>query len=133
MHKGFLLAGCVFAALAVALGAMGAHSLKKVLTTDLMVTFETAVRYQVYHAFALIITGILYQRFPGKMTKWAGYCFAGGILLFSGSLYVLCWLKVQHAVGTYSIGVLTPLGGILFLIGWGLLVAGIAKARMAVR
>lgn len=133
MHKGFLLAGCICAALAVALGAFGAHSLKKVLTADLLITFETAVRYQVYHAFALIVTGILYQRFPGKMTKWAGYCFAGGVVLFSGSLYVLCWLKVQQAVGVYSIGVLTPVGGILFLIGWGLLVGGISKTRMAVR
>jgi uncharacterized membrane protein YgdD (TMEM256/DUF423 family) len=133
MHKGFLLAGCIFAALAVALGAFGAHSLKKILTEDLQITFETAVRYQLYHAFAMIVTGILYQRFPGKFTKWAGYSFAGGIVFFSGSLYVLCWLKVQHAVGTYSIGMLTPIGGLLFLVGWGLLVAGISKVRMAVK
>lgn len=133
MHKGFLLAGCIFAALAVALGAMGAHTLKKFLSLDLMLTFETAVRYQVYHAFALLATGILYQRFPGKFTKWAGYCFAGGIVLFSGSLYMLCWLKMQKAIGTYSIGMLTPIGGLLFLAGWGLLIAGISKTRMAVR
>ena len=133
MHKGFLMAGCIFAALAVGLGAFGAHSLKRTLTVDLMVTFETAVRYQIYHSFALLVAGILYQRFPGKFTKWAGYCFGGGIILFSGSLYVLCWLKVQKAVGTYSIGVLTPVGGLLFLLGWVLLVAGVSKARMAIR
>ncbi len=133
MHRGFLFAGCIFAGLAVALGAFGAHSLKRVLTADLLITFETAVRYQIYHAFALIATGFLYQRYPGKFTKWAGYCFAGGILLFSGSLYVLCWLKMNKAIGTYSIGVLTPVGGLLFLAGWGLLAGGISQKRMAVK
>jgi uncharacterized membrane protein YgdD (TMEM256/DUF423 family) len=133
MHRGFLIAACIFSGLAVALGAFGAHSLKRILTAELMITFETAVRYQVYHAFALLATGILYQRFPGKFTKWAGYCFSGGIVLFSGSLYMICWLRVNNAIGTYSVGVLTPVGGLLFLAGWAMLVAGISKTRMAIK
>jgi uncharacterized membrane protein YgdD (TMEM256/DUF423 family) len=89
MHQGFLKTAAILGALSVALGAFAAHSLKQLLPLEILQTFETAVRYQFYHVLALLATGILYKEFPVKLMKWAGYSFAAGILLFSGSLYGL--------------------------------------------
>ena len=89
MQKNFIMAGCVFAALAVALGAFGAHGLKSVLSPERLEIFETGVRYQFYHAFALLITGLAAHFYPNKLLKYAGYLFVIGILFFSGSIYLL--------------------------------------------
>lgn len=111
----------------MATGAFAAHSLKQVLAADALQVFETAVRYQFYHVFALIATGILYQHFPGKMLLWAGRMFLTGILLFSGSLYMLCYIKHAGLTQFLWAGAVTPLGGVCFMAGWILLAAGIAK------
>src|ERR1700748_3116802 len=108
MHKWFLVAGSLVGALAVALGAFAAHGLKQVAPADTVAIFETAVRYQFYHCFALLSVAIIYEKFPGALLQWAGNCFQLGILLFSGSLYVLTALKVNdHSGGQLIAAVFT--------------------------
>ena len=118
MQKGFLKAGAFFGALSVILGAFAAHSLKEKISSDALAIFETAVRYQFYHAFALLIAGILYARFPYKCMLWAGRLFIAGILLFSGSLYLLTWLKAAGNTNLIWAGIITPFGGAAFIAGW---------------
>ncbi len=123
MHKIFIQAGTLLAALAVALGAFGAHGLRKVLLeTGRAANFETAAQYQMYHALALILTGILFIHYPGKLLVWAGWLFVVGIIFFSGSLYILSITNVTKW------GAVTPIGGLAFLIGWALLLISIGKA-----
>ncbi|MBS1927625.1 MAG: DUF423 domain-containing protein [Chitinophagaceae bacterium] len=121
MHKGFLKWGAVFGMLSVMLGAFAAHGLKQRIGVTELQVFETGVRYQFYHAFALIIVGILFQKFNSKLLKPAGYCFLGGICLFSGSLYGLVWTQAKGLAGFNWLGPVTPLGGLLFIMGWLLL------------
>lgn len=122
MNKNFLTAGALFAAVAVICGAFGAHFLKTKLSAEGLQTFETAVRYQFYHVFALLVTGILYKEFSNKLLKWAGNLFIAGIILFSGSLYILCGVQSLKWVGA-----ITPFGGLCFITGWILLAAVITK------
>ncbi len=126
MHKGFLKTAAILGAISVALGAFGAHGLKQILPAELLQTFETAVRYQFYHVFALLAAGILYAAFPGKLMKWAGYLFIAGIILFSGSLYLLCYAK-HYELPLNWLGAVTPFGGVAFIGGWIILFAAIAK------
>lgn len=128
MHRGLLSAGAIFGALAVAFGAFGAHGLER-LTDDVKTLhgFRTGVEYQMYHAFALLIAGILFDKFPVKWLKWAGNCFMAGILLFSGSLYLLTLLKIQNSGAVRFVGPLTPLGGLFFIAGWLLLFVAVIR------
>jgi len=127
MHKGFIQTAALLGALSIILGAFGAHALKEIFTTDLLQVFETAVRYQMYHAFALLAVGILYKEFSNKQIKLAGNFFIAGVVLFSGSLYSLCFIEYQHLSSLLWIGAITPLGGLCFIIGWLLLFAGAVK------
>jgi uncharacterized membrane protein YgdD (TMEM256/DUF423 family) len=129
MHKGFLLVASILGALSVGLGAFGAHGLKKVVPPETVASFETAVRYQFYHVFALIAVAILFEKFPGRFLKWAGNCFIIGIILFSGSLYLLTVMKATDSVGLTGIGIITPFGGLFFMAGWLLLFFGLLKKR----
>lgn len=126
MHKKFLATAALAGALAVMLGAFAAHGLKQIFTADNLQVFETAVRYQFYHVFALLATGILYKEFPGKFMKWAGRLFICGMILFSGSLYLLCYVKHNQLPANW-IGAITPFGGAAFIAGWILLIAAMAK------
>ena len=118
MHKGFLRAGAFFAMLGVGLGAFGAHGLKKIVDADSVAVFDTGVRYQIYHSIALLLTGILFGTFQHQRLVWAGRCFVAGIILFSGSLYLLTFFKASGIVGLSGLGILTPIGGLGFLAGW---------------
>jgi uncharacterized membrane protein YgdD (TMEM256/DUF423 family) len=129
MHKGFIKTAALLGALSVILGAFGAHSLKEIFTADILQVFETAVRYQFYHAFALLATGILYKEFANKQVVLAGYFFLAGVLLFSGSLYALCFIEYQH-LPLLWVGAITPLGGLSFILGWVFLFIGVAKKEM---
>ena len=129
MHKKFLVTASVLGALAVALGAFGAHGLKKIVPAETVATFQTGVQYQMYHVFALLATGIVFERFPNKLMRWAGTAFIIGIILFSGSLYALTLLKATDTVGLNGIGIITPFGGISFILGWLLLFSGIMQKR----
>jgi uncharacterized membrane protein YgdD (TMEM256/DUF423 family) len=122
MNKNFLSGGALLAAIAVIGGAFGAHFLKTKLSVESLQTFETGIRYQFYHALALLAAGIVYKEFPGKPVKWAGNLFIGGIILFSGSLYTLC-----AAPSMKWLGPVTPLGGLCFISGWLLLAYAFIK------
>jgi len=126
MHTGFLKTASLIGTLSVMLGAFAAHSLKNLLSPDNLQVFETAVRYQFYHVFALLAVGILYKEFPGKLMVWAGRSFIAGIILFSGSLYLLCYVKYSEMPLNW-LGAITPFGGAAFIAGWVLLFCAMIK------
>ena len=116
MDRTFLLIGAVLGFLAVALGAFAAHALKSRLSAEMLAVFETGVRYQMYHAFAvLIVAAAIGHIGNARLLVIAGWFFFAGILLFSGSLYALALTSVR------ILGAITPVGGLLFLIGWACL------------
>lgn len=129
MYRPALIVGAILAMLAVILGAFGAHSLKPILTEVQLQTFETGVRYQFYHSFALLIVGITYQYLPFRLVKLGGLLFTIGVLLFSGSLYLITALKANGSVGLKGFGILTPIGGLFFIAGWVTLIIGFFKKK----
>ena len=127
MSKRFLRLALIFALLSVVLGAFGAHALKKVLSEYQLGIFETGVRYQFYHAIALLATFLLSSHLPERFTRWAGICFIIGILLFSGSLYLLACSDLIGLTNKSIVGPMTPIGGMFFILGWGSLLFGSFK------
>jgi len=127
MQKGFLRLATLLGALSVILGAFGAHALKQLISDKSLAIFETGVRYQFYHAIALLITGILYKEFTNTYLSWAGRLFCLGILFFSGSLYLLSFIELTEQSGLKWIGAITPIGGVCFIAGWLLLAIGVSK------
>lgn len=129
MYKNLFITAAVFGGLAVAFGAFGAHGLESITADEkILHGFQTGVQYQMYHALALLAVAILYEKNRDKWFAWAGHCFIAGILLFSGSLYLLTFLKIQASSAVRWVGPVTPLGGIFFITGWlFLLIAGIKK------
>ena len=123
MQKIFLILGSLLGGLAVMIGAFGAHALKDQLeSSGRLDIFETAVKYQFYHALALIFVAILIFNVKHNLLNYAGISFIIGTIIFSGSLYVLC------LSGISKIGMITPIGGVFMIIGWVLLLMGIAKS-----
>ena len=124
MDRTFWRLGCIFGFLGVAAGAFGAHALRTRVPPDLLAVFETGARYQMYHALALLAVGLAAARVPSRALRAAGWLFAAGIVVFSGSLYALA------LTGVRVLGAITPLGGLCFLAGWtALAFAGIERAR----
>lgn len=121
MDRTFAAAGAVSALLAVAAGAFGAHGLRARLTPDLLAVFETAVRYHMYHALALLAVAWAASRWPVASVRAAGWLFIAGTVVFSGSLYLL------SLSGQRWLGAITPLGGLLFLAGWLVLAIGVLR------
>ncbi len=119
----FLIAGAVNGGLAVLLGAFAAHVLKQRLNPDMLELFRTGVQYHVMHALALLAVGLVGRRqAPDRVLGLAGWSMLAGILLFSGSLYLLAW------TGARWLGAITPVGGIAFVVGWLALVTAVARA-----
>jgi uncharacterized membrane protein YgdD (TMEM256/DUF423 family) len=119
-----LTAGAIVGMLSVAVGAFGAHALKPALALNgTLETYELAVRYQFYHTFALLIIGLLMDKFNGKTLRYAASCMLIGIALFSGSLYALAFEIRGIAV------FMTPIGGVFFIAGWLLLFVAVAKGK----
>ena len=112
MDRLFYRLGAFSALVSVAAGAFGAHALRHRLPPENLSVFETAARYQMYHALALLAAAWATSRWTGVLPKWAGWCFAGGTILFSGSLYALA------LTGSRWLGAITPLGGVAFMVGW---------------
>jgi uncharacterized membrane protein YgdD (TMEM256/DUF423 family) len=128
MNKKAIVAGTLFAAAAVMLGAFGAHGLKKLVTPEHLMVYETGVRYHFYHSLALIVTGILYGHFPHKNLSLATIFFIIGILLFSGSLYAIVYTGILGtSIG--PMGILTPIGGVFFILGWVWVALGVSRFR----
>jgi uncharacterized membrane protein YgdD (TMEM256/DUF423 family) len=119
----FALAAGALGFLGVALGAFGAHALSERLEPRDLDIFETAVRYQMYHALALLALALVLDRWSGTLGTWAGWSFLVGILVFSGSLYVLV------LTGQRWLGAVTPLGGVALLVGWALLIAHLLRSN----
>lgn len=118
MKEFFLTIGGIFGGLSVLFGAFGAHALKNILTPELQKSFETGVKYQMYHALVLILLGIIFP-FKTVPEKLMGWSFVAGIILFSFSIYGLC-LSAAKGKKMKFLGPITPLGGLLLLIGWAL-------------
>lgn len=116
MQKLFLMIGSIAMALAVGLGAFGAHGLKEMLTDEMLEIFETGVKYHFYHAIGLLIVGLVAQLIPdSSLLQWSGWLMLAGIIIFSGSLYIL------SVSGIRWMGAITPIGGLCFILGWILL------------
>ncbi len=113
--------GACAALIGVAAGAFVAHGLRPILSEKMMTVFETGVRYHLVHALAMLIAGLSAHWFSHRIFVWAGWSFLLGLLLFSGSLYTLALSDIR------GLGILTPFGGLAFLIGWGFLAWGYCK------
>ncbi len=121
MNKRFLKVGAFLGALTVIFGAFAAHAIKSRVNAETLAVFETGVRYQMYHVFAICFVGIIYKEFPFKSMIWAGNLFLAGIILFSGSLYLLTYFKAIGNENMNWLGAVTPFGGTCFIIGWSLI------------
>jgi uncharacterized membrane protein YgdD (TMEM256/DUF423 family) len=122
MKSSFLMLGALSALIGVAMGAFGAHGLKTILSPELLAVYQTGVTYQMWHALGLIGIALIRQQAPeSKLLGWAGWLMFVGILLFSGSLYLLALLDLKW------LGMITPLGGISFITAWGLTAIFAAK------
>ena len=130
MNKKFIATGAILAGVAVALGAFEAHGLKKIVEAETVQTFQTGVQYQIYHAIALVLIGILSEKYAGNFLRFAGWFFIAGIILFSGSLYLLVLLKATETVGLGKLGLITPLGGLSFIAGWACLFISMLQKKI---
>ena len=119
----FVRYGAISAFIAIAAGAFGAHALRTRLTPDMLGIFETAARYQMYHALGFVAVAFVTTRWAGRAPLWAGRLFLVGTLLFSGSLYLLALTGVRW------LGAITPLGGAAFLAGWACLALSVARSN----
>jgi uncharacterized membrane protein YgdD (TMEM256/DUF423 family) len=119
MSRLFLVIGAVAAGIAVAAGAFGAHGLEGRVTPDRLDTFKTGVAYHMYHALALLVVGWAAVQVGHPAVAYAGYCFTAGIVIFSGSLYLLV------LTDTSWLGAITPIGGVAFIAGWLLFAWGV--------
>lgn len=125
MNKTLSITACVFALLAVVFGAMGAHLLKDLLPSESLSSFETAVRYQMYHALALLVLGL-----TNKInSKAIGVLFITGICLFSGSIYILSTQSLLNFGNVSFLGPITPLGGMILISGWAVLIIKIIQQK----
>jgi uncharacterized membrane protein YgdD (TMEM256/DUF423 family) len=123
----FFSIGCALAFTGVALGAFGAHALKARLAPEMLATFEVGVRYQLMHALALLAVAWACTRWPGKRVQTSGWLFITGTLLFSGSLYAL------SLSGVRALGIVTPFGGLVLLLGWLCLLAAPWASKTSIR
>ncbi|MDP2903883.1 MAG: DUF423 domain-containing protein [Methylovulum sp.] len=124
MKPTFLLLGALSALTGIGLGAFGAHGLKAILTPELLAVYQTGVTYQMWHALGLILIALLCQHAPAsKLLDWAGGLMFAGILMFSGSLYLLALLNQKW------LGMITPIGGVSFLTAWLLIAIFATQAR----
>ncbi len=127
MYKPFIIISAILGAISVALGAFGAHALKDRLNVESQQIFDTAVRYQFYHVFALLAAGILYESFSNAAIILSGRLFIAGIVLFAGSLYALAFFKSSGNQQMNWLGAVTPFGGLCFIAAWIFLIVGVMK------
>ena len=121
--KLFLVLSAISGALAVLLGAFGAHLLKQMITPEMLEVYKTGVQYQFYHTFALLAVGILGSQHPTRILKWSGYLFIAGTAIFSGFLYLLA------ITGIKALGMIVPIGGLLLVAAWICLLGHILKIK----
>jgi uncharacterized membrane protein YgdD (TMEM256/DUF423 family) len=129
MNRNFLSIAALLGALSVALGAFAAHRLREMVGPDTVAIFETGVRYQFYHVFALLLVALLSEKYTSKWMSRAGNCFIAGIILFSGSLYTLTALRIAESTHLTLAGIATPVGGLFFIAGWLFLWVGVTRDK----
>lgn len=127
MNRNFLSIAAFLGALSVALGAFAAHTLRSMTNADTVSIFDTGVRYQFYHTFALFIVAFLSEKINNRYMIWAGNCFIMGIILFCGSLYALTALAIAESTHKTLVGIATPIGGLFFILGWIFLYIAITR------
>ena len=125
MERIWLMAGAILGATSVMVGAFGAHGLKNKVPADLLAVFETGAKYQMYHALALVLVGVLWARYAGTSLSLAGWSFLFGTLVFSGSLYVLT------LTGLRWLGAITPIGGVALILGWIALAVAVSSSTQS--
>lgn len=129
MKKSFAAWGALFALTATVLGALGAHSLKPLLTPEHLESFRTATQYQFYHALGLLFLALLAEKRGGKLINAAGYLMVAGVFCFSGSIYLLSTTEISHLEGLRFLGPVTPLGGLCFISGWTLVLISLFSKK----
>ena len=127
MNKTFLITAALLGAFTVALGAFGAHAIKEKVNEYTLGIFETAVKYQFYHVFALLAACILFQQYSSNWMLWSGRFFIAGIIIFCGSLYALTYFLANNNETMKWLGAITPLGGLCFIAGWVCMAISIIK------
>lgn len=131
MKKSMLIKGSILGGLAVILGAFGAHALKEVLTPEQLISFETGVRYQMYHGIVLLFIFLLYQKFQHNYFLVASKLMFIGTVVFSGSIYLLAlksWLGME---ALKYVAPITPVGGVLIIVGWAFILLGGLKIKVS--
>jgi uncharacterized membrane protein YgdD (TMEM256/DUF423 family) len=129
MHKNYLGIAALLGAVTVAIGAFGAHGLQRITSDPVILhSYQTAVQYQMVHVLALLAVGILFERFSAKWLSWAASFFLAGIFFFSGSIYIITYLKI-NGMSTRWIGPVTPVGGLLFIAGWLFLLIAVQRKK----
>lgn len=131
MNRTFLITAALLGALTVALGAFGSHGLKDKVSEYILGIYETAVRYQFYHVFALLAVGVLFQYFGNSWMLWSGRLFIIGIILFCGSLYALTFFLANNDESMKWLGAITPFGGLSFIAGWLCVAIAIIMGRQS--
>ena len=129
MNTRFLKIAAFLGALTVIFGAFAAHAIKSRVNAETLSIFETSVRYQMYHVFAIFLVGIIYKEFHFKYMIWAGNLFLAGIILFSGSLYALTFFKANGNENMNWLGAVTPFGGTCFIVGWSLILLSLYQPK----
>ncbi|UAY53682.1 DUF423 domain-containing protein [Ferruginibacter albus] len=131
MNKNILLTAALLGAVAVMLGAFAAHGLKQMIRAEQIEIFQKGVTYQFYHVFALLAVGILYKEVGNNLLKWSARLFTAGIVFFSGSLYYLAFFEADAPPSPkwQWLYLITPLGGLCFIVGWLLLALAVAKNK----
>jgi uncharacterized membrane protein YgdD (TMEM256/DUF423 family) len=114
LSRRLIAVGCIVAGVGVAAGAFGAHMLKTILEPPMLAVYDTATRYQMYHAFGMVLVGIAMRVYGDRRLAMAGWLFVAGMVLFCGSLYGIAF------AGLKWLGPITPVGGLMFIIGWGI-------------
>jgi len=118
MHRKLIRVGAIGMVISISLGALGAHQLKKILSSTSLEIFHTAVDYLLYHSIAFLLLAALAQFLSPKYLSGVIWLFAAGMLLFSGSLFSICYLQTKAVAVPMWLGILTPIGGLCFIIGW---------------
>lgn len=130
MHKKYLAVAAVCGGLAVALGAFGAHGLEKITNDEkILQAYRTGVQYQVYHALALLVIAAIFDKLPVRMATLSANFFIAGIILFSGSLYLITFLNIQESTAVRLAGPITPVGGLCFIVGWVFLLIAATREK----
>jgi uncharacterized membrane protein YgdD (TMEM256/DUF423 family) len=133
MNKSLFTLASIIMAFAILLGAFGAHGLSSKLNLQQINSFETAVRYQIIHALALLIISVVYNQLPSVITRWITYLMITGIIFFSGSIYFITTGHLMHQSYAAVVWWVTPLGGLLLIVSWLLLAFSVIKSKSSLR